>query len=258
MEKLSYWKAMGEIERLVKESIPGSHPRNWDVHVLTQRLLSSLRGNLQNAPITGFKREFTIRWETLRRRQKEPAASAAVALLARIAHRDGAFLEGAAFLEPRVKTDGKRTFDSFALPQLRKSLRGSPFTQALLFDYEDITSYANNRSVLFPPMEFSPWRGGLPVTACTYAVVSPMNVVVAQRVNDTSIYRFSVPLSFQFVYRYWHGFDLDVSEPALLSARGFPARRDAPGYLLVMTVVEEGAEAPAEAELDLANWRPFE
>ncbi len=258
MEKLSYWRAMGEIEKLVQESVPGSHPRNWDVHFLTRKLLAGLRGSLQDAPITGFKSDFTVRWEPLARRQKGAADTAGIAVLTRLAFRDGTVLEGAAFLEARLKTDRKRTFESFALPQLKKAMRGSASTQVLFYDYEDITAYSSNRSVLFPPMEYSPWRGGLPVTPCTYAVVSPVNVVVAQHVNDTSIYRFSLPLSYQVVYRWWHGFDLDTSEQALAAARGMPGRRDPCAYLLAMTVAEEGADAAGGIELDRSGWKPLE
>ncbi len=188
MEKVSYWRAMGEIEKLVKESIPGSHPKSWEVHALTQRLLLGLQSNLQDAPITGFRSDFTVRCAALRHRPVEEESAtngATIAVVTRIVNRDGTLLEGASFLEARIKSDRKRTFEAFTLPPLRKSLRGSPFTQLLLFDYEDITAYSSNRSVAFPAMEYSPWRGGLPVTPCTYAVVSPLNVVLAQHLNDT-------------------------------------------------------------------------
>ena len=261
MEKVSYWRAMGEIEKLVKESIPGSHPKSWEVHALTQRLLLGLQSNLQGAPITGFRSDFTVECTALRRRPAEEAGAAngaAIAVVTRIANRDGTLLEGASFLEARIKSDRKRTFEAFTQPQLRKSLRGSPSTHLLLLDYEDITAYSSNRSVAFPAMEYSPWRGGLPVTPCTYAVVSPLNVVLAQHLNDTSLYRFSLPLSFQLVYRYWHGFDLDPSEQALQAARGFTSHREPCSYLLAMTVVEDGAEPPGALELERSAWRPLE
>ncbi len=258
MEKLSYWRLMSEIERVVKECVPGSHPKNWDETFITEALVRNFQSGLQGATVTGFRNNFTITWAGYRQRGKLEAPTADVSLLVRISRKDGSTLEGAAFIEAKVKQDRKRTFESFRLPELKKLSRSSPYSQVLFFDYEDITSYSSNRSVLFPPLEYSPWRGGVPVTPCTYAVVIPAPIVVARHLNDTSIYDFSVPFSYEMVYRYFHGFDLDLSEQTLQAAKGNPTKKGLTHYLLCLTLVEEGADGEMELDLNRKTWAPLE
>ena len=260
MEKLSYWRLIGEIEKLVKECVPGSHPKNWEERHITESLLTGLCGDLNDVPISGFRQDLVLQWEAFRAKSGEPAQNADIALLVRIAHRDGSVLEGAAFIDAKIKTDRKRTFEEFRIPDFKRILRSSASAQVLLYDYEDITSYTSNRSVMFPPLEYSPWRGGVPITPCTYAVVAPAGLVVQRHINDTDLYKFSLPLSYQLIYRYCHGFDLDFSEQALAAARGFPTRKGTSSYLLCLSVTEEGADAQPKAELALnrAVWKAME
>ena len=258
MEKLSYWRLIGEIERIVKASVPGSHPTDWVEDTVTANLLKGLAAELDDTEVSGFRQGYTIRLSAFRQKGKRESVNADLSVLVRLAHRDGSRLEGAAFIETKLKLDRKRTFDSFRLPELKKIFRSSPFSQVLFLDYEDITSYSTNRSVQFPPMEYSPWRGGVPTTPCTYAAVIPTNIVIAQHLNDTSIYGFSVPLSFQIVYRYFHGFDLDLSEQALLAARGQPTKKGLSEFLLVFSVFEEGIETGEEPDLNRKVWGAIE
>jgi len=258
MEKLSYWRLIGEVERIVKACVPGSHPAGWVEDTVTARLLKTLASELDDTQVSGFRQEYTIRISAFRQKGKRETASADVSLLVHLARKDGTTLGGAAFIETKLKQDKKRTFDSFRLPGLKKIFRSSPFSQVLFLDYEDITSYSINRSVQFPPMEYSPWRGGIPTTPCTYAAMIPTNIVVAQHLNDTSIYGYSVPLSFQLVYRYFHGFDLDLSEQSLLAAQGYPTKKGLSEFLLTFSVSEEGVEAREQADIDRKQWGPIE
>jgi hypothetical protein len=258
MEKMTYWRLIGEVERIVKARVPGSHPAQWEEEAVTAGLLKSLASELDDTEISGFRQGFTMRLSAFRQKGKRDSAAADISLLVRIARKDGSTLEGAAFIECKLKQDRKRTFDGFRLPELKKMFRASPFSQVLFLDYEDITSYSSNRSAQFPPMEFSTWRGGVPMTPCTYAALIPANVVIAQHRNDTSIYGFSVPLSYQLVYRYFHGFDLDLSEQALLAAQGQPTKKGVSEYLLAFSVFEEGTEAQEETGINRKAWGPIE
>jgi hypothetical protein len=258
MEKISYWRLIGEVERIVKARVPGSHPADWDEEAVTAGLLKSIASELDDTEVSGFRQSFTMRLSAFRQKGKRDSASADISLLVRIVRKDGTGLQGAAFIECKLKQDRKRTFDSFRLPELKKIFRASPFSQVLFLDYEDITSYSSNRSVQFPPMEYSAWRGGVPMTPCTYATLIPTNVVIAQHLNDTSIYSFSVPLSHQLVYRYFHGFDLDLSEQAVLAAQGHPTKKGVSEYLLAFSVFEEGTEAQEQTDINRKVWGSIE
>jgi hypothetical protein len=258
MEKLSYWRLIGEVERIVKARVPGSHPAEWEEGPVTAGLLKSLASELDDTDVSGFRQGFTIRVAAFQQKGRKESANADISLLVHVAHRDGAVVDGAAFIECKLKQDRKRTFEAFRLPELKKLYRASPFSQVLFLDYEDITSYSSNRSVQFPPLEYGAWRGGIPMTPCTYAALIPTNVVVAQHVNDTSIYGFSSPLSSQLVYRYFHGFDLDLSEQSVLAARGQPTKKGVSAYLLAFSIFEEGCEAQEQTEINRKVWGPIE
>jgi len=258
MEKLSYWRLIGEVERIVKARVPGSHPADWVEDSVTAGLLKTLAAELDNTEVSGFRQGYTIRLSAFRQKGKRESVAADISLLVRIARKDGTTLDGAAFIETKLKQDRKRTFESFRLPELKKIFKSSPFSQVLFLDYEDITSYSSNRSVQFPPMEYSPWRGGVPMTPCTYAALIPTNIVISQHLNDTSIYGFSVPLSSQLVYRYFHGLDLDLTEQALLAARGQPTKKGVSEFLLTFSIFEEGVEHTEVPDLNRKVWGPIE
>ncbi|HUI70107.1 MAG TPA: hypothetical protein VL354_06270 [Spirochaetia bacterium] len=258
MEKMSFWRLIGEIERIVKARVPASHPGSWAEDSVIAGLVTSLASELNDTEVSGFRQGYTIRLSAFQHKGRREAPGSDISLLVHIARKDGATLDGAAFIEAKLKQDRKRTFESFRLPELKKLFRSSPFSHVLFLDYEDITSYSSNRSVQFPPMEYNPWRGGIPTTPCTYAALVPTNIVISQHLNDTSIYGFSVPLSYQLVYRYLHGLDLDLSEQALLAARGQPTKKSLSEFLLTFSIFEEGVQPVDVADLNRKVWGPVE
>ena len=84
MEKLSYWRLIGEVERIVKARVPGSHPADWTEGTVTAGLLKSLASELDDTEVSGFRQGYTIRLSAHRQRGKRETTNADVSLLVRI------------------------------------------------------------------------------------------------------------------------------------------------------------------------------
>jgi hypothetical protein len=51
-----------------------------------------------------------------------------------------------------------------------------------------------------------------------------------------SLYKFSLPFSYQLFFRYFNGFDLDFTDSALNIAKGFADAKGMPNYVITATI----------------------
>jgi len=119
----------------------------------------------------------------------------------------------------------------------------------LLYDYEDITRFANIESSLSMEKWFA-WK------PCTHSVVVPLRLVLATGKRDTSVYKYSLPFSYQLFYRYFNGLDLDFTESALSTAKGFAEKENIPRYVIVASVAFGEAETK-EIGVNRDTFEPF-
>lgn len=225
-----------EVERILQEEVKNSFPVNWDEDFITRSILRELGKRLNNAEIKDFKRRMTIEWTAFKQSGKPENKFGDVALLVNITYYDSDRIEGVAFLEAKKRSKNHTKFEAMEFAQLKRIHKNTPSSMALLFDYEDVTQFAHTEI-------FSERRSWLTWKPSTCTVVVPINNILSVRKKDITLYKFSLPFSYQLFFRYFQGFDLELRKSPIRIAKGYANEKGVPRYLVVISVAF-GAEEP--------------
>lgn len=179
--------------------------------------------------IEGLKREMKINWTAFKLRGKNENKFGDIALLVNIHYHDGDNLEGVAFLEAKKRNKNQTKFGAVKTAQLKRIYKNAPSSMMLLFDYEDITQFIETGIFL------ERWNW-LVLKPCTCSVVVPINTILHVRKKDTTLYKFSIPFSYQLFFRYFQGFDLEFRELPIKIAKGYAAHKGVPTYLVIVSI----------------------
>jgi len=227
------------IESILNLRVKRSYPRYWSEDTITLNILRDFETLLHNFKITGpFEQGMKIEWQAFKFSGKPERTFGDVAILAHVTYNDGDSVEGVAFLEAKKRYRNQTKFEAVNKSQMKRIHNHARSAMALLYDYEDITSFANIN--LFPTStrQFS----GLVWKPTTCAVTVPIKTMLATEKSDTSIYKFSVPFSYQLLFRYFQAFDLEFRETPIKIAKGFASKLGCPKYLAVVSVGMEDAQ----------------
>lgn len=240
------------IEKIVRKSVRGNYPRDWDEDFITRSLLKSLRTTFGGQTrihfdnpfllpplIVPFPRrlsvidgyELQVEWDAYKMTGAGENKFGDVAILVAIRYPDGDKIEGVAFLEAKKRYKNGSNFRAVDFQQLKRINARAPRASVLLYDFRP--SYGHW------------WR--------TYAVIAPMDLVIATQKKDTSLYKFSTPFSVR-ILRHLLGFCLEHADEPLRIAKGYQTEYDAPLYLLVLRV-GMGVQPPSGDEVEFSAGR---
>jgi hypothetical protein len=221
------------VESILRNQVKRSYPRYWNEDTITLNILRAFETLLYNLEIEGpFEQEIKVNWQAFKFSGKAEHTFGDVAILVHVNYYDGDSIEGAAFLEAKKRYKNQTKFEAMKKKQLRHIYHNAQTSMALLFDYEDITSFAHTDLFQTSLKRYNGlfWKPG------TSAVTVPIKTILATNKGDTSVYKFSVPFSYQLFFRYFQAFDLEFSEPPISIAKGFALKIGAPKYLAVVSV----------------------
>lgn len=245
----------GILEKQISDSIKDVSIYNWDEDFITRKLLSELTGTLSTIELEGKDYRSHIEWETYKLRGKYETNFGDIALVVNISFKDGTSLEGVAFLEAKRRDRLKTTFSAMNKRQLRRILKHAPRAQYLLYDYEDITGFADTSLFLEKISLFPPFRHSA-LAEKTRSLCVPLNVADATGFKDTLLYRHGTPLSLMFTKRYFQGLDLEFDNTAKSVATGFLDKFGLPKYILKIKISDQGARIDNQ-QLQL-NFQKYE
>lgn len=239
------------LEKILQQHVKGNFPIDWDENFITRSILKEFRNELNSVKIRGLKRRMQIEWLPFKLQGIPERKFGDIALLINISYQDGDRIEGVAFLEAKKRSANSVKFDAMKITQLRKIYRNAPNSVALLYDYEDITQFVNTstKSTINHWYEWKP---------CTCSVVVPTGIISTIKKRDTSLYKFSIPFSYQLFFRYFHGFDLEFREKQKKIAKGYAKRKGLPTYLVVVSVAFGKVEPYRDIIFNRNRFSPFE
>ena len=218
-------------EKIVREHVYENFPDQWDEDFITLDLLKRLRKDFNYITLNVLKDVLRIDWQAYKFTGKPEHNYGDIGLLLNIIHRNGDKVQGVAFLEAKKRGQNNLKFPAIKIPQLSKINKMAPHSMVLLYDYEDITLFS------YLPVEWkNAWGTYLSITPFTNAVVVPSNLIIRTGKKDTTLYKFSLPLSHQLCFRYFYGLDLEFNPKAIHVATGF-SQSKGPKYLLVINVI---------------------
>lgn len=226
-----------------------NNPHNWDEDYITRRILDGFKDDLATVTKLTTDTELQIRWSAYKQDKKQWGD---VGILIDIKYEDGSSLQGGAVLEAKKKEQGTIRFDAIKEDQQTAIQGKAPHAMMLLYDYEQITKFGE--SSLMRPGWHQYWP--LKSTTFTHAVACPISSSRATGWKNTSLYRISVPFSYQLCYRYFGGLDLDFGEELVKLLRG-DVELGAPKYLLVFSLAHGRVEPNSEIQPNRNLYAPL-
>lgn len=225
-----------ELEGILEEQTTDNYPEDWDEDFITRSILKEMRNRLTPVTVFGLRQRMKIKWFAYKQAGTQERNFGDIALLVEIQYQGGDRVEGVAFFEAKKRSVNKTVFSEIRFPQLRRINRNATHSMVLLYDYEDITQFADFNARMGYPWSWFEWK------ACTYSVVVPISIVLNKNKKDTSLYKFSLPLSYQLFFRHFQGFDLEFQRKTIDIAKGYDKQKGTPKYLVIASIALGKAE----------------
>jgi hypothetical protein len=251
MKSLSY-----ELESLIYLNVKENFPANWNQRNITRSLFSDLKKLFQGKTIYTPGDTIKTAWNLYERKEVQEDMFGEIAIVVNVSYHDGQSARGVVFYDTAEKDSGKNTFSNLHKNNYRRLLSVSPHSQLLLLDYDTITGMA------FPSTAESiignqphSWNNWIPYT---HAVTVPANLALSLDVKTTSLYKVSLPLSYQIGYRYLFGLDLDYSATAIETAAGIKTAKGNSRFLICVAVSHGGSEPDTGFDLNQEMYVEFD
>ena len=221
---------VSEIEDILLEHVKNNYPVDWDENFITRSLLKEIRHRLGSVFVADLQHRTRIDWVPYKLSGTPENKFGDIAILVNIRYQDGDGIEGVAFLEAKKRNQKETEFGAIKTEQLENILKNAPSSMMLLYDYDDITQFVD-----FIPSK-GPWLRGWKYKPCTCAVTVPLTLVSNTRKRDMTLYKFSLPFSYQLVFRYFQGLDLEFQKNPIQIAKGYASDKGLPTYLVAVSV----------------------
>lgn len=250
MRTMDYGTFVAQVEDLMQAIIRRCFPTSWDENHLTFSIVDGLAGNFAAVKILAPDRPFKVIWGVHKLRGQIEQAFGDLAILVSLKFWDGDRIEGVGVLEAKKRAVGNSSFDAYRIKQLQKIRRRAPHSRVLLYDYSQITGFADNLAMhsLREPARYAEWQPGYAAfTPFSYCVVVPTDIVLEKRTCTTDLYKFSIPFSVQLCARYLRGYDLELDATSIKEIKGFSDRYGYRYLLLVgVSVGDQEPELPTD------------
>jgi hypothetical protein len=240
-----------EFEKILTKQVKDSFPRYWDENTITFNILREFETSLSVVHIKDSRQRMQIEWKAFKIGRPTENKYGDVAFLVNINYQDGDRIEGAAFLEAKKRERDRTRFGAMKTGQLKRIRKHAPSSMVLLYDYEDITQFADTGA-------FTEGWKGLVLKPCTCSVVVPSNTILSVQKKNTTLYKFSIPFSYQLFFRYLQGFDLEFGEQPKKIAKGYATKLGAPTYLVIVSVAYGKTEPLREISFNGELFRNIE
>jgi hypothetical protein len=246
------------METALREIMAAHYPHHWREDSITDDLLIRLKKYFHSPSLVGTRFPIQIEWEMYKLNGLRESDHGDIGLLVRYRLPSGRTVEGAGFLEAKVRGLGTTKFKQVRSKQVTRILSRSPLTRLLLYDYNPVAVLDNlhdSDAVWDLVPSFPRHRAGY--ARITHGPVLPLQIASAVNVYDDTLYRFCHSFSHQFSRRYFHLHDLDFTKQAVRAVKGFPGKLPAPNFIMVIRGAPAGKDLPEEFRPD-QNYRAIE
>lgn len=242
------------IENELREVILDAFPLSWREDVISYNFTDRLRRRFHSVTLIGTHYPLVMELEVYKLSGKPETKHGDIGLLIRSKLATGELIEGAGFLEAKLRARNSSRFLQVRKKQCEKLLRESPHTQLLLYDYRPVAVLDDPRECF--DSEFFPFaQHG--TSMVTHGPVLPLNLAVAINHFDDRLYQYSYPIAHQISRRYLHLHDLDFSAPAIAAVKGFPTTIDSPSIVLVFRTATRAENLPEAFRPNNTRYRLF-
>ncbi|MBD2773702.1 hypothetical protein [Iningainema tapete] len=215
-----------KLEQMLRQEVKDCFPYDWHEDYITRRIMSEYRKKFKTIQmLDAFSTSLKIESSSYKLTGKNENKFGDIAFIVRIQYPDK-YLEGVAFLEAKKIHQVEYSFDAIRDEQLKRIASNAPHSSLLMYDHRPIHQY-------FPFLTESIFSL---LEQYTHTAVIPINLVNSINEKNEKLYRFSLPFSYQIIFRYLRGLDLEFSPEALKIAKGYNRQLGTPQYVVVISV----------------------
>ncbi len=231
------------IEQEVTDAVSRHFPLDWKEDSITHDMLIRLRSRFRHVALFGLRIPIHLDWEIYKLHGTREKYFGDIGVLLRYRMPTGNVVEGAGFLEAKVRGRNSTNFPHVRPDQITRILSRSPQTRLVLYDYNPVA--------VLDDFDYSRHHFHRhPYALVTHAPVLPLQLASAVGQYDDTLYRFCTSFSRQFTRRYFHLHDLDFSKKAIDSVKGFPSELGSPNVVMVVRVASQEQELPERVPLN--------
>jgi hypothetical protein len=236
------------MEREIQEVVQKHYPLDWKEDLITHDLVIRFRTYFREMTLYGTRYRLKIQWEIYKMHGRRETSYGDIGLLVRYKMPSGTTIEGAGFLEAKVRGRDTTKFLQVRHEQVTRILSRSPQTQLLLYDYNPVTVLDSDDylDLDWPVFERPFFHKHFAHARVTHGAVLPLQLAAAVNQYDDSLYRLCHSLPDQFSRRYFNLHDLDFSDRAVQAVKGFPSDLGSPNIVMVIRAAPQGQELPDE------------
>lgn len=243
-----------QIEESLETEVRKLLPGYWDEDLLTQNFLISLSSKFRNITLEDLNGISKVSMNAFKQAGTLTETKFGdIAIIVKITYPDGKEIEGVGYLEAKKRSFGTMRFGAINVSQLKKINKNAPRARLLLYDYTPIVGFIPTYC------EESYFENGferlLRFLPITYSVALPINVALKANHFDTDLYKYAIPFSQQFVYRYMYAHDLEFDDESISASKGFAKRQRLTKYVLT---IEVGPSSKSDFDGVQVNQQIFE
>ncbi|MHC5741182.1 MAG: hypothetical protein ACYTXT_04600 [Nostoc sp.] len=261
--KMSIMTLYSEIENICRQQILDSYPSDWSEDYITRKILFEYRKLFRDIEINGLSSlSIKINSAAYKFTGKSETQFGDIGFLIRIVYPGVLDFEGVTSLEAKKIHKNKRKFQEIKGKQLNIISSNIKYPMLLLYDNQSIQKFHDYS--FFPS-----------TTKQNHAVVVPIHIAESiirgkdpdylgqdkdqnkLPIDANSIYKFSVPLAYQILFRYFRGLDLDFSRNLIELIKGYESEdlfnlqeRNLPQYLLQVSVSYGDSDSSIEFDVN--------
>lgn len=234
------------IEDRVRSTVERHFPLDWKEDAITHDLLIRLRSDFQHVTLRGTRSSVRLEWEAYKLHGWRETSHGDVGVLVRYRLPNGDTVEGAGFLEAKVRGRDTTRFLQVRHEQVTRLLARSPLTRLMLYDYNPVTVIDSGlwSEEYFDGPWHPRWRRLAGSQTVSSAPVLPLQLAATINQYDDTLYRFAHSFSHQLCQRYFCLHDLDFSDGAVKAVKGFPTELGTPSVILVVRLASGNQELP--------------
>jgi hypothetical protein len=250
LNKMTLLRFSQTLEERIQEEVENAYPTNWEEDYITRRILVALKSlsYSQVETLTTFNNIFITAFKLKGVREYFRGD---IAFILDIEYKDGDKIIGVAFLEAKKRYANTDEYTGIDQEQLERIYQWAPSARLLLYNYQYMSSLAptgldNTKNK---------GSGVLPKIPSTYTSVLPVNTAIHVKKKRESLHKFSIPLSYQYAFRYLYGNDLEFKDDVVKNTLGFVEETVLPKYVVIVTVkpskrADKEASIPSQLEIN--------
>lgn len=211
---VGYTQLIKDFEEIVNDRASYGYRKNLDENYITNSLIEQLEKKFQSIVLErDIDDILRVSWETYKAVGKTENLLGDILVIVHYRDEENEHdLLGVSTLEAKRRYYKGGKFDQLEVEQLERIESIISLSKVLLYDYEDISTFH------------------CPLNTKTRMVTLPINICSTLKIQDTSLYNYSLPLSHQFIYRYFSGLDLVFNEHVISRVNKYINDSEEKGY----------------------------